>query len=139
MLNNFFSLMDDDVEQHVLICHVVKNCEGPEFLPCIQVTSEPASVSCMLAEDMRSWVRDKVLYCSKGVYKTSFIFTWATFTPKSHGGDAIAEESKLREPKSFTTGSKQTCLTFDLEGNIVSILLDSTQTCPLPGGSEWGR
>lgn len=52
------------------------------------------------------------IYCSKGFYKPGFIFTWATFTPKSHRGNVTAEESKLREPKSFTTGKIQIFLTW---------------------------
>lgn len=42
---------------------------------------------------------------------------WAAFGPKPHGAGVTAEEPKLKELKFFTVGSKQSQLTFDLEGN----------------------
>lgn len=40
----------------------VRNCEESESFPACKLTNKPATVSLMMAEDMRSQVRDKELY-----------------------------------------------------------------------------
>lgn len=109
---------------------VVGTVQGPRFFPTCKLTSQPARVSRVLAEDMT--FLGQIQHCRQRELR---VHIGSVCPPWSHSGDVDAScvlhtrwvsmlwlrNPELREPQDFIMGCQQSCVTLIPEKHIISI------------------